>query len=247
MATIKSTIELVDKMSATLSAIEGNINSMKNTLKSVSDTQSDIDGFSWNTFISNAEAAGEKMVKIGSKMTAAVTTPLVLLGKKLYGNAVDYESAYVGMTKTVEGTVEQYEALNETVFQLSETTPSAYTELMGIAQSGGNLGVTIDNMETFLKSYSALQAATDQHIAGESGAQDVASFLNITDGGVQNIERFSSTIVDLGNHFNATEDQIIAMGNRMAAAANLAGLSTPEILGMATAFRAVGINAFEIS
>ena len=118
------------------------------------------------------------------------------------------------MTKTVEGTAEQYEHLNEVVLQLSETTPTAYTELMGIAQSGGNLGVSIDNMEAFLSSYSALQAATDKHISGESGAQLVADFLNITDGGVQNIERFSSSIVDLGNHFNATEDQILGMGKR---------------------------------
>ena len=113
---------------------------------------------------------------------------------------------------------------------------------MGIAQQGGNFGVAIENMESFLKSYSALQAATDQHISGESGAQLVADFLNITDGGVQNIERVSSSLVDLGNHFNATEDQILGMSDRMAAAAHLAGITTPEILGMATAFRAVGIR-----
>ena len=242
MGSVSSTITLVDQMSGALAGIEASINSMKSTLQSVAGEQTSIDKFNWGTFLSNAEAAGKRMKQIGQEMTLAVTTPLVLLGKKLYGSAVDYESAYVGMTKTVDGTVEQYEHLNEVVLELSETTPSSYEDLMGIAQTGGNLGVTIDNMETFLRSYSALQAATDQHVAGEAGAQLVADFLNITDGGVQNIEQFGSALVDLGNHFNATEDQILGMAKRMAAAGTLAGLSTPEILGMAAAFRSVGIN-----
>ena len=81
MATISSTIELVDKMSSKLKTIEDNIASMKKTLKGVSDEQSSIDSFSWSTFLTNAEHAGEEMVKIGKKMSIAKTTPLVLLGK----------------------------------------------------------------------------------------------------------------------------------------------------------------------
>ncbi len=243
MATVSTTIELVDKITTQLNNIKGAVDEVQGALDDINGSQSNLDKFSWKTFLDNAEKAGKQMEKIGKTMTVAITTPLVLLGKKMYGNAVDYESAYVGMTKTVEGTEEQYAALVETAKELSETTPMGYTELMGIAQTGGNLGVAIDDMETFMRSYAQLQYATDQHISGESGAQDVASFLNITEGGVQNIDRFGSSIVHLGNNFNATEDQIISMGNRMASAGHLAGFATPEILGMATAFTAVGIRA----
>lgn len=243
MATIKSTIELVDKMSATLSNIEKNVDNLKKSLGGISDKQSDIDSFSWDTFIQNADKAASEMQRIGAEMSLAITAPLVKLGKKMYGNSVEYESAYVGMTKTVEGTEEQYEHLSELAKELSETTPMGYVDLMGIMQTGGNLGVGVDEMENFVKSYAQLQYATDQHIAGENGAQDVASFLNIIEGGVQNIDKFGAAIVHLGNNYNATEDQIVHMGNRMAAAANLAGMSTPDVLGMATAFTAVGINA----
>lgn len=242
MATVSTTIELVDKISSQLNTIKSNVSDLEDALKGVGDQQDAIDKFSWSTFLSNAEAAGKEMEKIGKSMSLAITAPLTLLGKKMYGNAVDYESAYVGMTKTVEGTEEQYAALNETVQQLSESTPMGYVDLMGIAQTGGNLGVAIDEMDNFVSAYARLQYATDQHISGEGGAQDVASFLNITEGGVANIDRFGSALVHLGNNFNATEDQIIAMGNRMASAGHLAGLETAEILGMATAFRSVGIN-----
>jgi TP901 family phage tail tape measure protein len=242
MATVSTTIELVDKISSQLNSIKSNVSDLEDALKGVGNQQDTIDKFSWSTFLKNAEEAGKKMESIGKSMSLAITAPLTLLGKKMYGNAVDYESAYVGMTKTVEGTEEQYAALNETVQQLSESTPMGYVDLMGIAQTGGNLGVAIDEMDNFVSAYARLQYATDQHISGESGAQDVASFLNITEGGVANIDRFGSALVHLGNNFNATEDQIIGMGNRMASAGHLAGLETAEILGMATAFRSVGIN-----
>lgn len=242
MATISSTVTLVDNMTSKLNTIRDAVEEVQTSLNNISGEQDSIDKFSWSTFLSNAEQAGKKMEKIGKQMTLAMTAPLVVLGKKMYGGATDYESAYVGMKKTVDGTEEQYERLNETALHLSETTPMNYVDLMGIAQTGGNLGVKIDEMEAFLQGYSALQYATDQHISGESGAQLVADFLNITEGGVGKIGQFGSAIVHLGNNFNATEDQILGMGKRMAAAGHLANLTTPEILGMATAFRSVGIN-----
>lgn len=240
MATISSTMTLVDNMSSKLTTIKDGVDGIVDSIENI---QTTADGVKWDTFITNAESAGRRMTEIGQKMSLAISTPLALLGKKMYNNATDYESAYVGMTKTVDGTTEEMEHLYDVALDISETTPMGFVEAMGIMQTGGNLGVVVDNMEVFTRSYAALVAATDQHISGEQGAADVASFLNVLDGGVQNIDRFGSSIVYLGNNFNATEDQILAMAVRMAAAGKLAGLSSPQILGMATAFSAVGINA----
>lgn len=242
MASVSSTISLIDNMSGALATIESNINSLKDSLKGVEDAGDSLNGANFSKYLASAEKAGKKIEKIGKQMSVALTTPLIMLGKEMYGDATEYEAAFAGMTKTVPGTIEQYKELNDIVLELSETTPSSYTDLMGIAQTGGNFDVPIENMESFLKSYSALQAATDQHINGEAGAESVAKFLNVTEGGVSGIERFSSAIVDLGNNYATTEDQILSMGNRMAAAAHLAGIGTPEILGMAAAFSSVGIN-----
>ena len=247
MATISSTVSLVDNISAKLNTIKGNVDdvvkSFENMQNGMKTSQEKANNFDWTTFNKNCEAAGKKISDLGTKMTLAFTTPLMLLGKKMYGNATDYETAFVGMTKTVEGTEEQYAALYEMALNFSEVDPTGFVDLMGTMQTAGNLGVGIDQMDNFTRSYTALTAATDKHIDGEAGAADVASFLNIMDKGVQWIEPFGSAIVHLGNNFNATEDQILAMANRMAAAGDLAGFSTPQILGMATAFTAVGINA----
>ena len=241
MATISSTIELVDKMSSTLSTIEGNINSMKNTLKSVSGEQSSIDGFSWKTFLKNAEDAGEKMVKIGSKMTAAVTTPLVLLGKKMYGNAVDYESAFAGVKKTTDATDEEFQVLYNDLLKISETTPTGFVEAAEIMEMAGQLGVAKEQLSQFTETYIALQAATN--IQGEEGAADLARFLNVTEKTTANVDKVGGVIVALGNNFATTENEILSMATRMGATADLAGFSSAEILAFSAALSSVGINA----
>lgn len=241
LATIKSTIELVDKMSSQLSAIESNINSMKNTLKSVSDEQSAIDGFSWSTFLSNAEQAGEKMVSIGKKMTVAVTTPLILLGKKLYGTATDYESAFAGVKKTTEATEEEFAVLYDQLLQIAETNPTGFVEAAGIMEMAGQLGVAKEELAGFTEAYIGLQESTN--INGEEGAADLARFLNVTEKSTANIDRIGGVIVGLGNNFATTENEILQMATRMGATADLAGFSATEILAFSAALSSVGIRA----
>ena len=245
--TINTVISITDNISAQLNTISGAVNDIKGSFEGldggVSDAEETLNNFDWDGFASKAEAFGQKMSDVGTKMTLAITAPLVMLGKKLYSTATEHETAFVGMTKTVDGTAEQYEHLNAVAKEIAESTPMGYVDVMGTMQTGGNLGVKIDQMEAFARSYAALQSATDQKIAGEAGAELVADFLTIMEGGVQRIEPFGSALVDLGNNFNSTEDKILSMGKRMASAAVLAGFSTPQVLGMATAFSAVGIEA----
>lgn len=247
MATINTIISITDKISSQLNTIQLAVDSIKGSFEGLdtatNTAETTMNNFDWNKFASKAEEYGQKITDVGTKMTLGITAPLVLLGRKLYKTSTQHETAFVGMTKTVEGTVEQYEHLNQVAQEISETTPMGYVDVMGTMQTGGNLGVAVDQMETFARSYAALVSATDQKIAGEAGAETVANFLQITDRGVQNIERFGSSLVQLGNTYNATEDKILDMGIRMASAANLAGFTTPQILGMATAFTSMGINA----
>ena len=241
MGKISSTIELVDNMSSKLSEIETNINSMKNTLKSVSGEQSAIDKFNWNTFLSKAESAGKKIKKIGNEMTLALTTPLLLLGKKMYGAATDYESAFAGVKKTTDATEEEYAQLYSDLLGISETTPTGFVEAAGIMEMAGQLGVAKDELTDFTKTYIALQASTN--IQGEEGAANLARFLNVTEKTTKNVDKVGGVIVALGNNFATTEDEILSMATRMGATADLAGFSSAEILAFSAALSSVGINA----
>ena len=241
MASVSSTITLVDQMSGALAGIEANINSMKNTLQSVAGEQTSIDNFKWDTFIKNAEKAGEKMAKIGQKMSLALTAPLLMLGKEMYGDAVEYESAFAGVKKTTEATAEEYDALYSDLLHISETNPTGFTEAAGIMEMAGQLGVAKEELTGFTESYIKLQETTN--ILGEDGAEDLARFLNVTEKTSNNIERIGGVIVGLGNNNATTEREILSMATRIGATGDLAGFSAKEILGLSAALSSVGINA----
>ena len=257
MATISSTITLVDQMSSKLSAIESNINSMKNTLKSVGDEQTSIDKFSWSTFLNNAERAGQKMESIGKRMSVSMTAPLILLGKKIYGTATGYESAFAGVKKTTDATEAEYEQLYNDLLHIAETNPTGFVDAAGIMEMAGQLGVgkvnevgedisdqyrvATEDLTNFTQTYIGLQESTN--IAGEEGAANLARFLNVTEKTTANVDRVGGVIVALGNNFATTENEILQMATRMGATADLAGFSATEILAFSAALSSVGINA----
>lgn len=241
MATISSTLTLVDNMTSKLNTIRDAVDEVQSSLNSIGGTQDQIDKFSWDTFLSNAEAAGKKMEEIGKKMTLAITGPLLLLGKKMYGNAVDYESAFTGVKKTTDATEEEYAALYSGLLEMSENTPTGFVEGAAIMEMAGQLGVAKEELLGFTQAYIGLQESTN--IQGESGAADLARFLNVTEKTTANVDRVGGVIVGLGNNFATTENEILAMATRMGATADLAGFSAPEILAFSAALSSVGINA----
>ena len=241
MATISSTLTLVDNMTTNLNKIRDAVDEVQDSLNKVGGKQGDLDKFSWSTFLANAEKAGKKMEEIGKKMTLAITGPLVLLGKKMYGNAIDYESAFTGVKKTTDATEEEYAALYSGLLEMSERTPTGFVEGAGIMEMAGQLGVAKEELLGFTEAYIGLQESTN--IQGEEGAADLARFLNVTEKTTTNVDRVGGVIVGLGNNFATTEAEILSMATRMGATADLAGFSAPEILAFSAALSSVGINA----
>jgi TP901 family phage tail tape measure protein len=246
MATISSTVSLVDNISSKLTTIKGNLDEVVSSFESLQgsfDTsQSKANGFSWDTFIKNCETAGQKIADVGTKMTLALTTPLVLLGKSMYGAATDYESAFAGVRKTTEATEEEYQALYDGMLQLSETETSVgFVDLAGIMEMAGQLGVAEEELLGFTKTYADLQESTN--IQGGEGAADLQRFLNLTEQSTQNVARVGGVIVELGNNFATTESEILAMATRMASTGDLAGFTSTEILALSAALSSAGINA----
>ena len=68
----------------------------------------------------------------------------------------------------------------------------------------------------------------------------MAKFANVTQMSAKDYDRLGSVIVDLGNNFATTESDIVSMSTRLAATGELAGLSEPQIMALATAMSSVG-------
>ncbi|MGN0613037.1 MAG: phage tail tape measure protein [Porcipelethomonas sp.] len=155
--------------------------------------------------------------------------------------AIEYESALTGVYKTVDGTDEQLAQISDDIKSMALEIPSTTTEIAGVAESAGQLGIATDNITDFTEVMINLGEATN--LSSDEAASSLAKFSNITGMAAGNYENLGSAVVALGNNFATTEADIVAMATRMASAGTLAGLTESDILGLAAAMSSVGIEA----
>lgn len=177
---------------------------------------------------------------IGLAMGAAGAAITGALG--LSANAaMDWESAFIGVKKTTNATVEQFAALEKGLIDLSTQIPVSATELAKLAEIGGQMGVPQEQLLAFTKTIAILGETTN--LAGEEGAAMLAQFANVAQVPQSQYSNLAAAIVDLGNAGTSTEAEILAMGLRIAGAGSIAGMSAGDILGFSNALVGVGIEA----
>ena len=155
--------------------------------------------------------------------------------------AIEFESAVTGVYKTVDGTEEQLAEISSDIKEMSLVIPSSTTEIAGVAESAGQLGIATENITDFTEVMINLGESTN--LSSEQAASSLAKFSNITNMSADNYENLGSAIVALGNNFTTTEADIVEMSTRMASAGTLAGMSESDILGLSAAMSSVGIEA----
>lgn len=197
------------------------------------------------SFGNKMQSVGSKMQGVGSTLTKGLTVPLLAGAGVAVKAAIDYESAFAGVKKTVDGTPQQFAKLSNSIREMSREMPSSAVEIAHVAEAAGQLGVPIGAIKDFSKTMINLGVSTN--LSSEEAASSIAKIGNIMQVSGKDLGtwsgHFGSAVVDLGNHFATTERDIVEMTNRLAAGGKLAGLTTPEILGLATAMSSVGIEA----
>ncbi len=184
---------------------------------------------------------GDKMSDIGGKMSMYLSTPIVGLGVGAFKAAEDFETAFTGVTKTVDGTAGEILGLRQGIIDMAKEIPSSTTEISAVAEAAGQLGIQVPNILGFTRTMIDLGNSTN--ISAEEAASSLAKFANVTNMSQEDFDRLGSAIVDLGNNFATTEADIVAMATRLSGAGAQIGLSEGEILGFATALSSVGIEA----
>lgn len=186
------------------------------------------------------EKAGGKIENAGKKVSAfsiATGSALVVSAK----GAIEFESAFTGVEKTVDGTEQQMAELKQGIRDMAKEIPSSTTEISAVAEAAGQLGIKTEDILSFTRVMIDLGNSTN--LSAEEAASALAKFANITNMSAQDYSKLGATIVDLGNNFATTEADIVEMATRLAATGELAGLSQAQILALATAMSSVGIEA----
>lgn len=184
---------------------------------------------------------GRQATAIGQTFTRAFTVPIVAGGLAVAKMAIDFESSFAGVRKTVDATESELADLALGFRELSREIPINVNEINRVGEAAGQLGIKTENIVEFTRTMSLLGVTTN--LSADEAATSLARLANITGMSQTNFDRLGSTIVDLGNRFATTEQEIVELGLRLAGAGNTIGLSEAQILGLAAALSSVGVRA----
>lgn len=155
--------------------------------------------------------------------------------------SIEFESAMTGVAKTTDLSQAELGDMADAIQDLSTRIPATTTEIAGVAEAAGQLGIAKDDILAFSEVMVNLGVATN--LSSDEAASALAKFANVVGMSADNYERLGSTIVDLGNNFATTEADIVSMATRLSSTGAIIGLTEPQIMAIATALSSVGIEA----
>jgi len=209
------------KMCKELQEAETEVKDLETSTKSLADS---MDG---NLSVAAVHAASQ----IGQLMREA--------GQHIMDSANDVDAAYRDMRKTVEGTEEQYEALYDAAMKYSQTHVTSADTMLEMEALAGQVGISADALQNFSEVAANLDVATD--IDAEEIALKMGQIVNVMgDLDEGNVQGFADALVDLGNKMPAQESAIMQIAQRLSSVGDVAGFSTPEVLGWAAAIASTG-------
>lgn len=178
--------------------------------------------------------------KLGTGLVTAGAVGVAALGG-LTKVAIDWESAWAGVTKTVDGTPEQLASIEQGLRDMTKVLPASHEELAAVAEAAGQLGVKTDDVLGFTRTMVDLGETTN--LSSEEAATSLQQMMNVMGTAGKDVDRLGSTIVALGNNGASTERDIVQMGQRIAAAGGQIGMSETDVLAFASSLASVGIEA----
>lgn len=249
-ATAEQKQKLVEA-SASMTATAAKVAELQNRYEQLASSmrQAYIDDSAFTKFGRGAQEVGNKISQMGqsisgfgSALTRGVTAPIVAGAGLVVKAAIDYESAFAGVKKTVDETATvSYQKLSDGIRQMAKELPASAVQIANVAEVAGQLGIKTEDILSFSRTMIDMGESTN--LSAEDAATAIAKIANIMGLTSDEYSRFGASVVDLGNNFATTEKDIVEMSNRLAAGGKLAGLTAPEILGLATAMSSVGIEA----
>lgn len=227
------------RVEAILSAVDSGFTSKFNqATKSVEKLQNQAGKVS-----SVASKIGSATESIGKSLTTKLTLPLGAAFTYAGKQFADFETGLVGVGKTTNMAGKDLKGFGDDIAKMSSVIPVSTNDLLGLAETAGQLGIhgKKDLLE-FTRVMAEMGSATN--LAGEEGAKQMARFANVMGIDVgKSIRQVGNSVVRLGNNFATSEAEIMNMSSRLAASSRLVGITTPNVLGLATAMSSVGIEA----
>lgn len=186
------------------------------------------------------KATGDSITGVGKKFTVvSAVASAGLTG--ITASAINFESAWTGVTKTVDGTEQELAEIKQGLLDLSESTASSATDIAAVAEAAGQLGVKTENILSFTETMVRLGDSTN--LSADEASTAIAQLYNIMGSDINTVSQFGSALVALGNNAATTEADIMNMASRIASSGSQVGLTEQEVLALAASLSSVGLEA----
>lgn len=196
----------------------------------------------------NLEKEGKQLKTLGdniSKVADAFKYMSLAAGAALTASttaAVNFESAMANVNKVLRSEEKTYfDTLQQQILDMSRELPLTAEEIAQVTANALQLGISAKDVGKFAETILKLGSATN--IASDEASIAIAQLFNITGEQMANVDKFGAALTNLGNKFPTFESSIMEMASRIAAAGSSVGMTTQDILGMATALASMGLNA----
>lgn len=178
---------------------------------------------------------------IGMTLYSTLTPAISGLGYAMINASDDIDSAYRNMRKTVDGTEQDFQGLYDAALKFSNTHVTSAAQLLEIEAIGGELGIATENLQEFGEVVASLADSTN--LSAEDAATALGHLANIMKIEPDQYSGFADALVRLGNNGASTEEEIVNIAERIGAMGAIVGMSTPDVLALASTIAATGQNA----
>ena len=171
-----------------------------------------------------------------------VAQNLIRVSRQIFDTTQSYrrfESSFTSVERAMQLTGTAAVDMRNQFVLLSETIPVAFEEIARIGTLGAQMGIASDGIIGFTETVSKFASITG--ISAETVAQQFGRIAELADVDPTEFNNLGSAVAFAGINAVATEAEILNLTQSIAAVSNQAGITAPEIVGIATALASVGI------
>ena len=172
------------------------------------------------------------------KTGAVYFLPVAAAFTAMTKSAISYEDKMADVRKVVTATDEEFADLSKTLIDMSKTTPISAAGLAEIAAAGAQLGVTVDNLQGFVKITADMSTAFN--MTAEDAGNAVANLSNIFGIAINDTEKLGDAINHLSNNSASSADKIVDVLVRMGSSGKNIGLLEAEVAALGSSLIAFG-------
>lgn len=230
---VNITLTLTDKIAAGIKRSQGIYERAVKGMQSVTQRAAASMRKHWDSIKSSLSGMGGLISTVGIGLAA----------KKLIDVMAELEQGWVEIKKRTGLAGEEFQKLRVNIKDLAKEMAGVTLEkLQDIAAIAGQLGVKgVKNIAEFTRVIGMMSVATD--LTATQAAEDMAQIANIMKLPISQMERLGSAINELSNNSTAYARDLTNMTKRMGGAAQLIGITTPQVLALAATLKDLGVES----